>query len=162
MLDGDKVVLHLLGFLVGNAEQPIEPAGDANLIAPARDARQLLDLALQLDLDCINGNFRLVEDRGGQPMLLIEQREQQMLDIHELMIELRGQPIGGLQGFERLFGEAILVHDGVPCALNGDASKPANAMPKSPKPLVLNLQRVACDAVATGLPKRHMKCRTVA
>jgi hypothetical protein len=43
-------------------------------------------------------------------MFRIEQREQEVLDVHLLMIEFRGEPLGGLQGFKRFLGQAILVH----------------------------------------------------
>ena len=46
MLDGDVIVLELLGFVLGLAEQPIEPAGHADVAAAAGDARQLFQLAL--------------------------------------------------------------------------------------------------------------------
>ena len=113
MLDGDVFVLELLGLVLGLAEQAIEPAGDADVVARrAGDARQLFQLALDASLTASTGISALVKIADGQPVLLIEQRQQQMLDVDLLMIQLGRQPLGGLQRFLRFFGEAIHVHSG--------------------------------------------------
>ena len=52
----------------------------------------------------------MVEDRRRQAALLVEQRQQQVLDVDLLMVQLGRQPLGRLQGFERFFGEAVQVH----------------------------------------------------
>ena len=100
MFNGDVVVLELFRFAFRFADEAIEAAGHAHVAGGSRDARQLFQLTMQLEFEPIDGDIRLVKDGGRQPALLIEQRQQQVLDVHLLMIKLRGQPLRSAQGFQ--------------------------------------------------------------
>jgi hypothetical protein len=63
-------------------------------------------------------------------MLLVQKREQDVLDIHLLMIELGSEPIGGLKGFEGLLGKAFLIHGDLEWGFSHRSRKSgANVMP---------------------------------
>src|SRR5262249_9004384 len=71
---------------------------------------QLLQLALKADLDGIDGNVRLGEDSGRQPLFLVEEREQEVLNIDLLVAETDGKALCGSERLLGFFGEAIDVH----------------------------------------------------
>ena len=46
----------------------------------------------------------------AKPLILLQQGEQQMLDIHLLMVPPKGHVLPSLQGFLYFFGQLIGIH----------------------------------------------------
>ena len=78
VFDGDEFVLELFGLVLRLHEQPVEPAGEVKLVggsAGAADARLSLHLALNANLERVDGDVGLGEDGRDEPTLLVEQRQ---------------------------------------------------------------------------------------
>ncbi len=52
---------------------------------------------MDLELEAVDRNLRLVQDRRRQAAFLVQEGQQQMLDIHLLMIEFGRQALGGTE-----------------------------------------------------------------
>ena len=113
MLHGDVVILQLLGLVFGFAQQLVQPAGDVNLVGRSR-CGGYLGQALELLLDPLLETFQVevgfLEKRSGQPAFLLQQRHQQMFDVHLLMAVTQCLGLGRADGFLSLLRKAVDVH----------------------------------------------------
>ena len=112
MLDGDVLVLDFFRFFFGLAEQAIEPAGDVNLIrrAAARDTWHALEFLFEPALESLNVDRALTQYRSCQAVLLLQQRCQQMLDVHLLMAVANGFGLRGANRFLGFLRKTVYVH----------------------------------------------------
>ena len=59
---------------------------------------------------CRGRHVRLVQDRGGQAGVLVQQRKQEMLHIHLLVAVADGERLGLAERVLEFFGEAVEIH----------------------------------------------------
>ena len=90
---------------------PVQAAGQRNLVRPGTgDARQAFQVPVDAQLERFHGDPGLIQDGRGQAALLVQQGQEQVLDVHLLVPQLGGQPVGGAQGFLRFLGKTVTVH----------------------------------------------------
>ena len=113
VLDGDVVVLELLGLVLGVREQLVEPAGDVEVVrrplAPVTRGSFSSSRCRRI-VKRFGSDAGLLQDGRGQPALLIEQRDEQVFDVDLLMAHPDGELLRTLNGLASFFGEAIDVH----------------------------------------------------
>src|SRR6516162_1212651 len=117
MLDRNIVVLELLGLVLRLRQESIQPAADACLVRAASRsayAGKPLQLAMNSQFQCVDGDVRLLEDGWRQTLLLIEQCQENVLDIHLRMLQSSRHPLSPGQGLLCFFGETIDIHRLVP------------------------------------------------
>jgi hypothetical protein len=95
MLDGDVLVLELLGLVLGLHQEATETAADVFSGTPG-DARQALQLLMHAAFQAIEIDVGLAENGRSQSRFLIEQGGEKVLDIDLLLSAARRQTLGAL------------------------------------------------------------------
>ena len=109
VLGGDVVVLELLGLVLGPVEQLGEPL--RQVLLAALDARAGAQLVLEAGADPVGWGADLLQQRAGQPLGLVEQGEQEVLDVDRLVVAAARLGLGAAEHLLGLHGEAVGSHD---------------------------------------------------
>ena len=109
MLGRDVLVLEPLGLVPRAIDDRLEARRRVSTAA-ALHAGQLFDLGGELADDALRPGAELGEQGRHHALLLLEQREQQMLRLDSLVIVLVGQRLGGLHRLLRFHGQLVEPH----------------------------------------------------
>ena len=109
---GDVVVFAAFGFFFGPAKDLIQSAAHKKPIvaAGAADPRQPLQFPLRADLDRVQCDPGLGERLGGEAVVLVEEREQQMFDVNFLLPKFPSEPLRALERLFRFFCKPFGIH----------------------------------------------------
>ena len=112
VLDGDVLVVEALGLLLGAIEQQPEAARDGDLLALARtgDAGPALERLLDGLAQRVDVHLGAHQQPRHEPVVLVEQREQQVLDVDLGVPVAQRLGLGVVQGLLALLGELVRVH----------------------------------------------------
>ncbi len=101
----------LLGFILGLAEQAIQPPADGEaVVAAAADLGPAFQLLLNANLHGCDRHASFVEYGRGEATLLVQEGQQQVFDIDFLLPEALRQALGSPERFLGLFGETFDIH----------------------------------------------------
>jgi hypothetical protein len=117
VLDRDVLVAHLAGLLLGGREHGGEFLRQVDLvgrIAGAGHLRRLAQIGFERALEGVGRHVHAAEQARDQPVLGLDQRDEQVRDVDLLVAERDGLGLGELEGFLRLLGELLGVHAGAP------------------------------------------------
>ncbi len=113
MLDGDKLVLHPGGELLGGREHIVDRAGDiilARLTAGPGHARQLLHLGMHRSVEALDRHAHLLDQLRNQALLLAQQRQQQMRLLDLLIVVAQRELLRALNRLQRPSGILFCIH----------------------------------------------------
>ena len=113
MLDGNKVVLEVLGLVLGFGEQLIEARRNVNLVGGSGRAAhfgQTVEILIQAGGESFDIGSGAFENGRGQTAFLREERGQQMLDVNLLITVAQSIALRCRQRFLSFLGEAVDVH----------------------------------------------------
>ncbi len=79
-------------------------------VAGSRDGRQRVDGLVGAGRDLGDVGGELAQRRGGEAILLLEQRDEEVLTEHLRVAALGREPLGGRDGLLRLDRETICLH----------------------------------------------------
>src|SRR5258706_176915 len=85
-LRGDELVAPLRRLLVGEVEEVVQVAGDRDLPARALDFGEPLDRVFERFLQRRDVHAGALQERGSAAVLLVEEREQQVLRLDEAVV----------------------------------------------------------------------------
>ena len=108
---GDELVAALLRFLVGQVEQVVEVARNADLAALPFDLGQAVDRLVQRALQRADIDAGARQQRCGAAVLLVEQGQQQVLRLDELVVVADRQALRIGQRLLELGGEFVETHE---------------------------------------------------
>ncbi len=114
MLDRQVVVAEFLAHLVGGVEGGAQAVAHLGAAGGALEPRLALEGGGHRGLEPADVGAGLLEDRGGDPPLLLEQREQQVRALQFRVPRLGGQPLRGLQRLLQLGGDLVQSHGVAP------------------------------------------------
>ena len=109
MFDRNVLVLQLFGFVLGGGEHLGEAGADGLRVHPA-DLGQLLDFALKADGQPFYAHPGLVQHGRGQPLLLIQQGQEQVIGVNLLVVHAGGELLRAGDRFAGLLGQLFGVH----------------------------------------------------
>ncbi len=110
-LAGDELVAALLRFLVGQVEQVAEVATDRHLAAMTFDLGQPGQRLTQILLEGRHIDTGAGQQRRSAAIVLVDQRQQQVLRFDELLVAANGQALGIGQRLLELGGEFVDTHE---------------------------------------------------
>jgi hypothetical protein len=110
MLGRDVLVLEPLRLLPRPVDHALEARGGILPPAAAPDLGQLVDLGLHLARDCLRPGPQLGEQRPHHALLLLQEREQQVLGLDRLVVALIREGLRGLDRFLGLDGQLVQPH----------------------------------------------------
>ena len=110
VLGGDVLVLQLAGLALGGAQDVEQLARGGGLARAGGDGGQPVELAADLAADGGGVGADLAQDGVDDPLLLVEQGEQQVLRRRFRVAAVGGEPDRLLQGLLGLDGEAVELH----------------------------------------------------
>ncbi len=125
MLGRQVLVLELLGFLLGAAEDLLGAAGEADLGGVALDAGEAGELAGEVLLHAGGIGAHGLEQGAGGAVRLVEERDREVLGLQLGVGPVLGQRAGGLERFAGLLGHFVQLHGASPPPLHY-----ANAVPR--------------------------------
>ncbi len=115
VLHRDEGVPHRLRLVLGAQEELLQAARRQEL---SRAAATDLGAARQLGAGCLGEgrdvDLQALEEAGQQALLLLEQREQQVLNVEFVVAGAQGYGLGGLQGLLGLSRQTIGIHAPLP------------------------------------------------
>jgi len=113
VLDGDVFVFQALGLLLGGVQQLRQGARDVYLAGcrpwPA-DARASFEMLLDCGAQRSHVDLGAGQQARDQPLGLVQQREQQVLDVDFGMPVAQGLGLRVVQSLLRLLGQPVGVH----------------------------------------------------
>jgi hypothetical protein len=109
-LAGDELVAALLRFAVGDVEQVVEVAADADLAAVALDLGQAADGLADRVLERRHVDAGALQQRHAAAVVLLEQRLQHVQRLDELLVVAHGDALRIGQGLLELGGELVEAH----------------------------------------------------
>ena len=99
------LVLEALGLGLSALERRAQPLAEVVLATAAPHGGQALERLLERTLDDLGARAELGEDRADHTLALLEQRQQQVLRLHRLVVVLVGQRLRRLHRLLGLDGE---------------------------------------------------------
>src|SRR5262249_50741874 len=106
VLGGAVLVLQALHLVPGRVEDGLEPGAHV-LPARAADLRELADLGLDIPPDRLRPRAELRQQRADDALLLLDQREQQVLGLDLLVTLTLREPLSSLDRLLGLHGELV-------------------------------------------------------
>ena len=112
VLDADEFVLERLGVLLGPREHVIDGLRHVDLrrVDAARHLGQPLELAVDRERERARGKAHLVDHARDQPVLLGEERREQVPGLDLVVVEAPGDRLGVRDCLARHLGEIAEVH----------------------------------------------------
>ena len=114
MLNGEVLVLHLLGAVFRLQQGFLEVRGNINLVclaAGAGDARNPGQRIIQRGTESIHADAAPGQQLRDERLRIFRQGEQHMLLIHLHMLIFHRDLLGALESFHRFLGELVRVHN---------------------------------------------------
>ena len=119
----DKLILHLIGQMLGGLEHIVHLPGNIIFIgftAGTGDLGQPVNLLTDRCLQTFHRHAHLLQQLGNQTVFLLQQGQQQMALLNLLVGMLQGDGLSALDGFQGLFRIFLCIHKAMTFLSGGD------------------------------------------